>query len=99
MGASFAARPMRLLILIRYRYPDYSYTFSNFDVAPGDSIKATVIATSKTSGTATIENLSTGDSVTHTFSNEASLGSLCETNAEWIVEVRLSRTNSGMGSG
>ncbi|KAH7390400.1 concanavalin A-like lectin/glucanase domain-containing protein [Cadophora sp. MPI-SDFR-AT-0126] len=27
-----------------------------------------------------------GKSVTHTFSNEASLGSLCEYNAEWIVE-------------
>ncbi|KAK5128358.1 hypothetical protein LTR85_003026 [Meristemomyces frigidus] len=67
-------------------YPDYSYEFSDFDVSPGDEIKATVIATSETAGTATLENLSTGDSVTHTFSNEASLGSLCLTNAEWIVE-------------
>lgn len=67
-------------------YPDYSYTFSNFPVAPGQSITATVKATSKTSGTATLVNHSTGQTVTHTFSNEASLGSLCETNAEWIVE-------------
>ncbi|KAK4541195.1 hypothetical protein LTR36_008269 [Oleoguttula mirabilis] len=67
-------------------YPDYSYDFADFTVSPGNVIKATVIATSKTAGTATIENVSTGKSITHTFSNEASLGSLCETNAEWIVE-------------
>ena len=67
-------------------YPDYSYDFTNFDVSPGDSIKATVKATSKTAGTATIDNLTTGKTVTKSFSNEASLGSLCETNAEWIVE-------------
>jgi hypothetical protein len=46
----------------------------------------TVTASSKTSGTATITNESTGKTVSHTFSNEGSLGSLCETNAEWIVE-------------
>jgi hypothetical protein len=46
----------------------------------------TVTATSKTAGTAVIENVSTGTTVTHTFSNEASEGSLCEYNAEWIVE-------------
>jgi hypothetical protein len=34
----------------------------------------------------TVKNISTGKTVTHTFSNEASLGSLCEYNAEWIVE-------------
>ncbi|KXL50714.1 hypothetical protein M433DRAFT_131865 [Acidomyces richmondensis BFW] len=67
-------------------YPNYSYNFDNFDVSPGDQIKATVKATSLDSGTATLENLSTGSSVTHTFKNEASEGSLCETNAEWIVE-------------
>jgi hypothetical protein len=67
-------------------YPDYSYTFSNFPISPGQQIKATVHATSKTSGTAVLENLSTGASVTHTFSNEGGTGSLCETDAEWIVE-------------
>jgi len=70
-------------------YPNYSYNFNNFDVSPGDQIKATVKATSLDSGTATLENLSTGSSVTHTFKNEASEGSLCETNAEWIVEVSI----------
>lgn len=45
----------------------------------------TVTATSTTSGSATLDNLSTGQSVTQTFSGETS-GSLCEYNAEWIVE-------------
>ena len=40
-------------------------------------------ATSKTGGTATIENVTKGKTVTHTFSGQPSL---CEYNAEWIVE-------------
>ncbi|KAK4552071.1 hypothetical protein LTR86_010607 [Recurvomyces mirabilis] len=67
-------------------YPDYSYNFPSFPVSPGQQIQATVHATSKTSGTAVLKNLSTGKSVTHTFSNEGGTGSLCETDAEWIVE-------------
>lgn len=46
----------------------------------------TVTATSKTAGTAIIKNTSNGQTVTHSFTNEAGTGSLCETNAEWIVE-------------
>ena len=42
-------------------------------------------ATSDTTGTATIENVSTDESVTHTFSGGVD-GDLCEYNAEWIVE-------------
>lgn len=49
-------------------------------------ITVTVKATSKTGGTATVYNVTTGKSVSHTFSGEASEGSLCEYNAEWIVE-------------
>jgi hypothetical protein len=45
----------------------------------------TVTATSLTSGSAVIENLTKGKTVTQTFSGVTS-GSLCETNAEWIVE-------------
>lgn len=67
-------------------YPDYAYDFSGFSLEAGDSITATVTATSKTGGTAKLTNHRSGASVTHTFSNEASEGSLCETNAEWIVE-------------
>ncbi len=44
----------------------------------------TVTATSKTGGVATLENLTTGKTVTHTDSRESP--SLCEFNAEWIVE-------------
>jgi hypothetical protein len=45
-----------------------------------------VTASSKTGGTAVIENVTTGKTVTHTFSGEGSEGDLCEYNAEWIVE-------------
>ncbi|OHF04125.1 peptidase A4 family protein [Colletotrichum orchidophilum] len=65
--------------------PDYSYSFSGFSVHVGDQIKMTVDASSKTKGVATLQNLSTGKTVTHTFTNTPS--SLCETNAEWIVEA------------
>ncbi|TVY92248.1 Aspergillopepsin [Lachnellula willkommii] len=68
-------------------YPDYSYDFSDLTISAGDTIKATVKASSKTSGTATVENVSTGESQTHSFSGEGSEGDLCEENAEWIVEA------------
>lgn len=64
--------------------PDYSYSFSNFGLSEGDEIKMSVDASSKTSGVATLENLTTGAKVSHTFTNPPS--TLCETNAEWIVE-------------
>ncbi|OBT67705.1 hypothetical protein VE03_03482 [Pseudogymnoascus sp. 23342-1-I1] len=67
-------------------YPDYAYDFSGISLAAGNVVTVTVTATSKTGGTAVIKNTSTGQTVTHSFSNEASTGSLCETNAEWIVE-------------
>lgn len=44
----------------------------------------TVSATTTSTGTATIENSTTGKSVTHTFTS--SEGDLCEYDAEWIVE-------------
>jgi len=65
-------------------YPDYAYNFDNFDISAGDSIQMTVTATSKSGGKATLENLSTGQTVSQTFSGESA--ELCETNAEWIVE-------------
>ncbi|OJJ42810.1 hypothetical protein ASPZODRAFT_146979 [Penicilliopsis zonata CBS 506.65] len=65
-------------------YPDYAYDF-DLTISAGDVVKVTVDATSDTAGTATVENVSTGESVTHTFSGETD-GSLCEYNAEWIVE-------------
>jgi hypothetical protein len=67
-------------------YPDYSYDFSGITLAAGNTVKVTVTASSLTGGTAVVENVSTGKTVTHTFSNEGSEGDLCEENAEWIVE-------------
>ncbi|KAJ5332688.1 hypothetical protein MYU51_015379 [Penicillium brevicompactum] len=66
-------------------YPDYAYDFSGISISAGDVIKVTVDATSKTRGTAVIENVSNGQSVTHTFNGGVD-GDLCEYNAEWIVE-------------
>ncbi|KAK1962867.1 peptidase A4 family protein [Colletotrichum sublineola] len=65
--------------------PDYAYSFNNFDVSVGDQIKMTVDASSKKKGVATLENLTTGQKVTHSFTSTPS--TLCETNAEWIVEA------------
>ncbi|KAJ6437286.1 peptidase A4 family protein [Purpureocillium lavendulum] len=64
--------------------PDGSYGFGDFDMAVGDQIRMTVEASSTTSGVATVENLSNGQRVSHSFRNPPS--TLCETNAEWIVE-------------
>ncbi|KAF6809846.1 Peptidase A4 family protein [Colletotrichum sojae] len=65
--------------------PDYAYSFSGFDVSVGDQIRMEVDASSKTKGVATLENLTTGKKVTHSFTSTPS--TLCETNAEWIVEA------------
>jgi len=64
-------------------YPDYSYDFSGVTISVGEAIKLTVSVTSKTAGVATLQNLTTGKTVTHTFTGESTL---CQTSAEWIVE-------------
>lgn len=66
-------------------YPDYAYDFTGISISAGDVIKVTVDATSQTAGTATVENVSKGQTVTHTFTGQTN-GNLCEYNAEWIVE-------------
>jgi Peptidase A4 family len=65
-------------------YPAVSYSFDGFSFGAGDSIEITVTASSTTSGVATLTNLGTGQSVSHTFENQDA--ALCLTNAEWIVE-------------
>ncbi|OKL60934.1 Aspergillopepsin-2 [Talaromyces atroroseus] len=65
-------------------YPDYAYDFSGITIQAGDVIKISVVADSKASGVATVENVSRGKTVTHTFLAESD--ELCEWNAEWIVE-------------
>ncbi|KAJ4371377.1 hypothetical protein N0V83_004594 [Neocucurbitaria cava] len=67
--------------------PDYSYSFSGFSVKVGDKITMEVDASSKKAGVAKLTNASTGKSVSHTFSSSSTPSSLCETNAEWIVEA------------
>ena len=59
------------------------HDFTGISFSAGDSVTATVKATSKTGGTATIKNNTKGKSVTHTFSGQPSL---CQYDAEWIVE-------------
>jgi len=63
----------------------YAYNF-DITVSAGDVIKVTVTATSLYAGTAVLENVTTGTTVTQQFTSEKSLGERCEYNAEWIVE-------------
>ncbi|KAH9847714.1 peptidase A4 family-domain-containing protein [Lenzites betulinus] len=64
-------------------FPVGTLDFDDLTVSAGDSITASVTATSTTSGTATLINHSTGQHATQTFSDQALL---CLTNADWIVE-------------
>ncbi|PIL34607.1 hypothetical protein GSI_03386 [Ganoderma sinense ZZ0214-1] len=64
-------------------FPDFAHDFTGISVSAGNSITATVVATSLTGGTATLINHSTGQTVSHTFSGQPAL---CQENAEWIVE-------------
>jgi len=79
-------------------FPDYAYYYDGITISAGNQIKMTVVASSTTSGTATIENLSTGQTVSHSFTNEGSEGKLCETNAEWIIEDFAEISSSGQES-
>lgn len=63
--------------------PDSAHDFTGISFSAGDSVTVTVTASSKTSGTAVIENTTTGQKVTKDLT---STSALCETNAEWIVE-------------
>ncbi|KAI0773056.1 acid proteinase [Trametes elegans] len=64
-------------------FPDFAHDFSGISFRAGDSVTVTVTATSLTAGTATIVNNRSGQRVSHTFSGQPSL---CQENAEWIVE-------------
>jgi hypothetical protein len=77
-------------------FPDYAYDFTGISFSAGDSVTVTVIASSKTGGVATIKNNSKGTSVSHTFSGQTE-GSLCQTDAEWIVED-FTQINGGQES-
>ncbi|TFK47813.1 hypothetical protein OE88DRAFT_1606078, partial [Heliocybe sulcata] len=64
-------------------YPDYAYDFTGISFSAGNTVRVTVTASSTTSGTAVIENVSTGQTVTQHITSSSAL---CEENAEWIVE-------------
>ncbi len=66
-------------------FPDYMYTFNDITISAGDTISLTVDASSDVAGTATVQNLSNGQSVSYTWNGDVQ-GNLCGTNAEWIVE-------------
>ncbi|KAI0040159.1 hypothetical protein FA95DRAFT_1612019 [Auriscalpium vulgare] len=64
-------------------YPDSAHDFSGIPIKAGDTIKVTVTATSTKAGSAVIENVTTGKTVSKSLSSSAAL---CEKDAEWIVE-------------
>lgn len=64
-------------------FPDFAHDFTGFTVHAGDTITVTVTANSTRSGSAVIRNVSTGSSVSKSLTSSSSL---CEQNAEWIVE-------------
>jgi hypothetical protein len=66
--------------------PAGSVYFNGINFKAGDSVSISVHASSTTTGTATITNRSNGQTVTHTFTSAETTSTLCETNAEWIVE-------------
>ncbi|GJE98821.1 peptidase A4 family-domain-containing protein [Phanerochaete sordida] len=64
-------------------YPAASDDFSGIDLAAGDDVSVTVIAFSPTSGSATITNERTRQTVSMNIMSDAAL---CGQDAEWIVE-------------
>ncbi|TVY87163.1 Aspergillopepsin [Lachnellula willkommii] len=64
-------------------YPDYAYDFTGISFSAGDSVSVSVKSSSSTAGTAVIENLTTGKTVSKSLTSTAALGGQ---NAEWIVE-------------
>lgn len=73
-------------------YPEVSHNWDDFKIKAGDQIKMVIDATSKSSGTASLENLTTGQKVSHTVTKAPA--EICGTNAEWIVEGKKKKKNS-----
>ena len=72
-----------------------STDFDNFGISAGDVITVTIDVSSTTTGSAVIDNTSTGQSVSHTWDQQPY--PLCEVNAEWIVED-FTITENGVSS-
>ncbi|KAJ3735994.1 putative aspergillopepsin-2 precursor [Lentinula guzmanii] len=77
-------------------YPDAAYDFTSFDISEGDSITVSVEATSDSEGTITLENITTGQSVTQAVSAPDSSTVISGQNVEWIVEDlrRMARSST-----
>ncbi|KAJ7084878.1 aspergillopepsin [Mycena belliarum] len=83
-GIDFTISGGRVSFDAWYEYfPDFAHDFTGITISAGNTIKLTVTASSATAGTAVIENVSTGKTVTKSLTSSARL---CMENAEWIVE-------------
>jgi hypothetical protein len=72
--------------------PAASYDFTGITISGGDIVKLTVTSSSPTSGTAKIENLTNGQTVSESLTSDTPL---CGQDAEWIVEDFTVGTSSG----
>ncbi len=75
--------------------PADSVDFKGITFKAGDVVSMSVTATSKTAGTAMIENLTSGKTVSKSIKGTSTL---CEENAEWIVEDFEEIDNEGNAS-
>ena len=66
-------------------YPDPARDFYEFHISGGDILRLTVVATSNTTGTATIENLTSGEHVSHDMEAPPD-APVCGRTADWIIE-------------
>ncbi|KAJ7149041.1 peptidase A4 family-domain-containing protein, partial [Mycena crocata] len=83
-GIDFTISGGRVSFDAWYEYfPDFAHDFTGIPISAGNTIKLTVTASSATAGTAVIQNLSTGVTVSRALTSSARL---CMQNAEWIVE-------------
>ncbi|KAJ7061498.1 aspergillopepsin [Mycena amicta] len=83
-GIDFTITNGRVSFDAWYEYfPDFAHDFTGIPISAGNSIKLTATASSATAGTLTIQNLSTGVTVSKAVTSTARL---CFENAEWIVE-------------
>ncbi|KAF8216877.1 peptidase G1, partial [Mycena galopus ATCC 62051] len=67
-------------------FPDIAIDFSGITISAGAAIKVSVNATSRTTGIASIENMSTNQTVSTPVRAPSSAAALAMVNAEWIVE-------------
>lgn len=69
--------------------PSITHYSETFPLEAGDSVTLQVEASSTTSGTASVTNHRTGQTISQTFSGQAT--PLCQFDADWIVENYVSR--------